>query len=584
MAINLGSAYGKVELDSTGVKKGVDSAIKNVQTLQTKMAALGNTMSNIGGKMTFGLTLPLLFFAKSAVAASMEQENALQELNAVLESTKGIAGVTADELTKMAAGLQKVTTFGDEAIISGQSMLLTFTNIGKEVFPQATETMLNLAQKFGSMDQASIMLGKALNDPIAGVTALRRVGIQLSDQQEQQIKNFMAVNDIASAQKVILGELETQFGGLARAMAETSEGKIKQLKNAFGDLKELFGTRLEKAIIPFVESLTKAIEDFLALPEPVKNGIVDMIISIGKLAAVAGPIIFIVGKLLIFASLFMPGGAMAGAGAFISTTLIPSFSTFFTFITATAIPAIAAFVVANAWWIVPLLLVAATVYLVYLAFKNNFMGITTTAKQLWFILKFGFTQLWAALKAGAADGLANLRAAWDAWVEENKATFTGWVTWMRNAWQNILNFFIRTRDYIVQVFQRLNWSQIGKFVVLGIANGILMGIPALIAAGVRAATELMRAFDGKLDIRSPSGEFEKRGIQSWQGYLRGWGQSDPNAMAKAMANPVLNQNSSNQQSNSFHFASGLTIRQAREMMEENNDRMFGRLSERLAGA
>jgi hypothetical protein len=130
----------------------------------------------------------------------------------------------------------------------------------------------------------------------------------------------------------------------------------------------------------------------------------------------------------------------------------------------------------------------------------------------------------------------------------------------------------------------MNWAQVGKYIMLGLVNGILGGIPMAVAAAVKAASAIMKAFDAKLDMHSPSGEFEKRGKNSWLGYLRGWGSMDPNSMAKAMANPVLNQSSSSQQNNAFHFASGLTIRQAREMMEENNDRMFGRLSERLAGA
>lgn len=584
MAINLGSAYGKVELDASGVQRGVDTAIKSVQTMQLKMAALGQTMTDIGGKMTLGLTLPLALFAKSAIDASNESEKAIANLEATIESTGGVAGVTAEEAIKLANAFAKITTFSDETIVTGEAMLLTFTNIGKDVFPRATEAMLNMGAKFGSVDNAAIQLGKALQDPIQGVTALRRVGVNLSQEQEDQIKHFMAVNDIASAQAIILDELEKEFGGLAKALGETDAGKIDNLKKAFGELQELFGDRLKKAIIPFIESLTKAINDFLALPEPVKNSIIDIVLAVGKIALVAGPLIWFIGKMITFASMFMPGGVLAGVGTFITTTLLPALGTLFTFITGTAIPAIIAFVVANSWWIVPLLIVAATVYLVYLAFKNNFMGITTTAKQLWFIIKWGFAQMWAALKSGAVEALANLRIAWDSWVEQNKATFTGWVTWIQTAWQKVLNFFAKARDYIVQVFQRMNWSQVGKYVILGLANGILMGIPGLVAAGVKAAVALMKAFDAKLDINSPSGEFEKRGKYSVQGYMRGWGTLDPNNMAKAMANPVLNQNSSSQQNNSFHFASGLTIRQAQEMIAENNDRMFGRLSERLAGA
>jgi hypothetical protein len=108
-----------------------------------------------------------------------------------------------------------------------------------------------MAEKFGGVDAAAIQLGKALNDPIAGVAALRRVGVQLSDAQEQQVKSFMEVGDIASAQAVILGELETQFGGLAVAAGATTEGAMIRLGNAFDNVKETVGS----ALLPILNSL-----------------------------------------------------------------------------------------------------------------------------------------------------------------------------------------------------------------------------------------------------------------------------------------------------------------------------------------
>ena len=153
-------------------------------------------------------------FLVDSTKKAMEAEKVQAELNAVLKSTKGAAGMSASEISNMADALSKVTPFEDEAIMKGQSMLLTFTNIGKNVFPMATEAMLNLAQKFGSMDSASTQLGKALQDPVNGVTALRRVGVMLTDQQEKQVKEFVKQGKIADAQKVILGELATALPGL----------------------------------------------------------------------------------------------------------------------------------------------------------------------------------------------------------------------------------------------------------------------------------------------------------------------------------------------------------------------------------
>jgi hypothetical protein len=204
------------------------------------------------------VTKALINVGKQAIELFKEQEKQEKQLETVLKSTAHAAGLTAEEVKNMASSLQDATTFGDEAILSGQNLLLTFTKIGKDVFPAATETMLNMSQAMGQdMKQSAIQVGKALNDPIQGVTSLRRVGVQLSEQQEQQVKDFMAVNDIASAQKIILGELETQFGGSARAARDTFGGALKALKNVQGDNLEAVGKIVSVVGKDFVKSMTE---------------------------------------------------------------------------------------------------------------------------------------------------------------------------------------------------------------------------------------------------------------------------------------------------------------------------------------
>jgi uncharacterized phage infection (PIP) family protein YhgE len=118
---------------------------------------------------------------------------------------------------------------------------LTFTNIGRDVFPETVKAVQDVSTAMGQdLNQSAIQVGKALNDPVEGLSALRRVGIQFSDAQERQIKNFVELNDIASAQGIILTELNRQFGGSAEA-ARAADGGIIALGNSFGDLKETFG-------------------------------------------------------------------------------------------------------------------------------------------------------------------------------------------------------------------------------------------------------------------------------------------------------------------------------------------------------
>lgn len=173
------------------------------------------------------------------IKSTIEAEQVQAQLEARLRSTGGAAGLTRDELLSMASGLQNVTTIGDEAIVSAQNLLLTFTKIGRDVFPDALETVLDMSIAMDQgLKESAIQLGKALNDPIQGITALTRVGVQFTDAQKEQIEAMVEAGNVADAQRVILAELETQMGGSARAARDTLGGAFTALQNAAGDLLE----------------------------------------------------------------------------------------------------------------------------------------------------------------------------------------------------------------------------------------------------------------------------------------------------------------------------------------------------------
>jgi spore maturation protein SpmB len=231
-----------------------------------------STLGNFGNIMTgIKSTIDLVSGAFNAavnmvtpfVEAAIESENAIAELEAVLKATGGAAGLTSEELQAMAGELQSITTFSDETIMAGQSMLLTFRNIGEDTFPRATEAMLDMATMFGSVDTAAVQLGKALNDPIAGVGALSRIGIQFTEEQKTMIANFMEMGDVASAQNIILKEVEMQIGGLAEAMGETFAGKMEILKNRLGEIQEVIG----RALIPILEVAVDKFMEWLPIIE-----------------------------------------------------------------------------------------------------------------------------------------------------------------------------------------------------------------------------------------------------------------------------------------------------------------------------
>ena len=221
---------------------------------------LGGSFAVLRSKMllvSFGMTIFGATIGK-VVQLSSRQEKAEKKLSSALASTAHSAGLTHKQLTLMASGLQSVTNFGDEALIETQALLLTFTRIQKDVFPKALEAVLNVSEAMGQdLKSSAVQVGKALNDPVTGLTALKRVGIQFSKEQEIAIKKFDKTNDLASAQAIILQELQTQFGGLARSVRNTTIGSFTALGNSFGDMLEQIGN----AISPFLSSLSNSLEE-----------------------------------------------------------------------------------------------------------------------------------------------------------------------------------------------------------------------------------------------------------------------------------------------------------------------------------
>ena len=258
----------KVRLDIKAT--GADKAARSVGKVDKGLNKLAKSAIATAGAF-FGARMLIQGF-QEVIELTKKQALAEAQLNAVLKSTKNVAGLTSKELKNMAAALQAQTRYGDEAIMTSQALMLTFTKVGKDVFPQAIETVMNMSEAMGvDMKQSVIQVGKALNDPILGVTALRRVGVQLSKQQEDSVRHFVEVGDIASAQKVILGELETQFGGVAKAAGQTMPGALEQMKNAQGDASQALGQLLSPAVIGianfFKEAAKNSRDFYLSLTE-----------------------------------------------------------------------------------------------------------------------------------------------------------------------------------------------------------------------------------------------------------------------------------------------------------------------------
>lgn len=245
-----------VELDTRGLRRRLDETGGSL-TRFGKIAAFAASAAALGG---------LVATVKIGVDEFMQAEKVSAQTNAVLKSTGGIANVTKKQIDELGTAIMRKSGMDDEAVKSAENLLLTFTNIrneagkGNDVFTQATNITADLSVAFGKdLNSSAILVGKALNDPVKGLSALSRVGIQFSEGQKETIKKLVESGDAMKAQKMILKELETQVGGSAAAYGETLTGKLNLAKETFRNLAgDIVG-----AVMPTIANAAGALGRFL---------------------------------------------------------------------------------------------------------------------------------------------------------------------------------------------------------------------------------------------------------------------------------------------------------------------------------
>ncbi len=254
--MEVGSLYYDLNIDDKNLRSQLDSADKAVKGFGDHVGQYWDGATQASKRFMLGVAAAgaaVVAFGVSSVKAFEDSQNRIAQTNAVLKSTGQIAGVTADAVTKLATSLEKQTKFSDEDVRSVENLLLTFTSIGKDIFPQATKTVLDMATALGEdTKSASIQLGKALQDPVLGVTALRRVGVNFNSAQQEVIKNLVDTGKSAEAQRLIMAELTKEFGGSAVAAGNTFSGELAKMKNQFDNVQEAVGQFLTQAAAPLV--------------------------------------------------------------------------------------------------------------------------------------------------------------------------------------------------------------------------------------------------------------------------------------------------------------------------------------------
>lgn len=353
-----------VGADTKDYQKKMKAMSKNLDGLSQKLKGFGSGVSKAVGVGLAAAGAAMGAFVIQGVKDAAEAEEKLAQLDAVIASTGGAAGITRDEIVKMSDAFEQTTKFSAEMTQESAALLLTFTNIGKDVFPDATQATLDMATALGT-DAAgqAIALGKALNDPKKGISALTRVGVTFTQEQKDVIESLQDTGDMAGAQRIILAELAKEFGGSATAAGKTFSGQLEIVRNRFGAVREEIGVKLMPYLMDFLNWVTenmpmikqkitdfadkaialgedlapiikdigglamKVVDGFVAMPPAAQKAALGFAILAGPSINLAGNLVSIVSSLLLMkARAPAAGAAMAAAGATAHAGWLPFFT------------------------------------------------------------------------------------------------------------------------------------------------------------------------------------------------------------------------------------------------------------------
>jgi len=203
----------------------------------------------------------------------VQLEQATAQTEAVIKSTGGAAGVTAEQVRNLSEKYEALNaTVSDEVIQSGQNLLLTFTAIGKDAFEPSLKAALDLSTALGTdLNSAIKTVGKALSDPAKAMARLRRQGIILTKAEQKQIDAHLANNDALGAQSVIIAALDKRYGGSFLGKGATTAGKVAKFTDSIEDLQR----SLAEALLPTLGNVADELSAFLQDPA-VKAGVKDL--------------------------------------------------------------------------------------------------------------------------------------------------------------------------------------------------------------------------------------------------------------------------------------------------------------------
>ncbi len=512
-----------------GAAKTAGSGFSAMQSIATSaFQAIGSAATNLAGAALSKIG----DFISGSITEASEWNSVIAQTEAVVKSTGMAAGLTAQQMADMAGAMSASSgnsIFADDAILGAQNVLATFTQIKGTNFGDATQSILDISQAMGTdLQSSALQVGKALNDPVAGIGALSRVGVSFSEDQKKMIEAMVETGDVAGAQQIILAELNKEFGGSAAAAVDTYAGQQALVAAQFADIQQTLGEALLPVLVRFGSYASEVLV-------PIVGDLVTQFANF--ISSVDWPgIISAIDELYLSSDAFISGinwngmlaSIQAGFNSFLA--VIKPITTAIANLWAVAQPALTALYNAittqlaspqtqgymqNIISIFQLLgdILVTVVAMAIQDFADGISNLTTTLQVLWPYIQIVFKGIMAlilpfqALIIGALTAISQLLKGdfAGAWLTIQTAigTFVTTITTAINTFVTDITAKIGglVSSIVVQA------TSVGKGIADGIAKGISDGVTAITNAAKKAAQAALDAALALLGIASPSKVF-----------------------------------------------------------------------------
>lgn len=265
---SLDSSLKQIKESAEGSSKSNQSFSSSNQAVAASAAASTKSLSSlVSGYVSLAAAIGgVSLVLRQALSDAEAERIGLMRLQSVLEATGRSHEITAGQIDAMAQKLEDYANQDKQAVMDAAARLATYDNIASDLFSRLLQSASDLSAVFGTDISSAISdLGRVMEDPLDGLTRLRRQGIMISSETENQIQSLIEQNRLYDAQILILDEIDSKVGGVAEKMADVAGGAtfltawnkfVGELGNTIGDAT----SELQQNLAEILQGATSALE------------------------------------------------------------------------------------------------------------------------------------------------------------------------------------------------------------------------------------------------------------------------------------------------------------------------------------